>query len=72
MKKYKLLENAETGIYFKLVNLDKYREKMVSEGKHFMIDTSFDMLKLSIEEGGKTELIMRDTIYSARRFGPQR
>lgn len=72
MKRYKLLENAETGIYFRLVNLDKYREEMVSQGKHFMIDTSFDMLKLSIEEGGKTDLIMKDTIYSARRFGPQR
>ena len=72
MKRYKLLENAETGIYFKLVNLDKYREEMVSSGKHFMIDTSFDMAKLSIEEGGKTDLIMKDTIYSARRFGPQR
>lgn len=72
MKRYKLLENAETGIYFRLVSLDKYREEMVSQGKHFMIDTSFDMLKLSIEEGGKTDLIMKDTIYSARRFGPQR
>lgn len=72
MRRYKLLENAETGIYFRLVNLDKYREEMVSQGKHFMIDTSFDMLKLSIEEGGKTDLIMKDTIYSARRFGPQR
>ena len=72
MKRYKLLENSETGIYFRLVNLDKYREEMVSQGKHFMIDTSFDMLKLSIEEGGKTDLIMKDTIYSARRFGPQR
>ena len=39
MKRYKLLENAETGIYFRLVNLDKYREEMVSQGKHFMIDT---------------------------------
>lgn len=72
MRRYKLLENAETGIYFRLVNLDKYREEMVSQGKHFMIDTSFDMLKLSIEEGGKTDLILKDTIYSARRFGPQR
>ena len=72
MKRYKLLENSETGIYFRLVNLDKYREEMVSQGKHFMIDTSFDMLKLSIEEGGKTDRIMKDTIYSARRFGPQR
>ena len=67
-----LLEEKKTGIYFKLVNLDEYREKRVAEGKDFIIDLDFDFLKISIDEDNNTALITEDTIYSAKRFGPQK
>ena len=67
-----LLEEKDTGIYFKLFDMDKYREQRVADGKDFMIDLDFDFLKISIDEDNNTALITEDTIYSAKRFGPQK
>lgn len=67
-----LLEEKKEGIYFKLFDMDKYREQRVAEGKDFMIDLDFDFLKISIDEDNNTALITEDTIYSAKRFGPQK
>ena len=44
------LEEKKEGIYFKLFDMDKYREQRVAEGKDFMIDLDFDFLKISIDE----------------------
>ena len=60
-----LLEEKDTGIYFKLFDMDKYREQRVADGKDFMIDLDFDFLKISIDEDNNTALITEDTIYSA-------
>lgn len=55
------------GIYFNLINLERVCQDRMVAGKDFFIDTEFDMTKLDT-----VEILSGDTIYSARRFGPQR
>lgn len=55
------------GISLELVNLDKEARKYISENRDFLIDKEFDMVKLDT-----LELVLQDTIYSSKRFGPRR
>lgn len=59
--------NNGVGIFLKLINYEEECVKGISSGRDFFIDIDFDMSKLD-----GNEILLADTIYSARRFGPQK
>lgn len=61
------MNNTGVGIFLKLINFEEECVKGISSGRDFFIDIEFDMSKLD-----GNEILLADTIYSARRYGPQK
>lgn len=59
------------GIKLKLLNLEEECMKGILSGRDFYIDISVPIKKL-LESGEFDEILMRDTIYSSKRYGPQK
>lgn len=57
----------QRGIYFQYINYEELCREKIAQGRDFFVDTDFDMVNID-----KLELLTEDTIYSAKRFGPQK
>ena len=55
------------GIYFQFINLEERCRDRISSGHDFFIQNDFDISKLD-----SLDILTKDTIYSSKRFGPQK